>query len=144
MDESNTYDLHIVGRLDLNTSGLVLLTNDGKWSRRIMSPEHKVNKTYLVTLKNPIDEQYVEAFARGFYFAFEDLTTLPAKLEIVSRHTGLVTLQQGRYHQIKRMFGRFSNPVVALHRLSVGEIVLDEALILGQSRQLTAAEVMSV
>lgn len=144
MDEPNTYDLHIVGRLDLNTSGLVLLTNDGKWSRRIMSPEQKVNKTYLVTLKNPIDEQYVEAFARGFYFAFEDLTTLPAKLEIVSRHTGLVTLQQGRYHQIKRMFGRFSNPVVALHRLSVGEIVLDKALILGQSRQLTAAEVMSV
>lgn len=137
-------DLHIVGRLDLNTSGLVLLTNDGQWSKRIMSPEHKVDKVYLVTLKNPIDEDYIQAFADGFYFAFEGITTLPAKLQILSRHCALVTLQEGRYHQIKRMFGRFRNPVVALHRLSVGELRLDDTLLPGQSRQLTVDEVTSV
>lgn len=137
-------DLHIVGRLDLNTSGLVLLTNDGQWSKRIMSPEHKVNKIYVVTLKNPIDECYIQAFADGFYFAYEGITTLPAKLEIVSSHCALVTLQEGRYHQIKRMFGRFRNPVVGLHRLSVGDIRLDESLLPGQNRQLTVDEMMSV
>ena len=143
-ESSNTDDLHIVGRLDLNTSGLVLLTNDGQWSKRIMSPEHKVNKRYLVTLKKTIDEEYVQAFADGFYFAFEGITTLPATLEIVSSHRALVTLQEGRYHQIKRMFGRFRNPVVGLHRLSVGDIRLDDTLLPGQSRQLTADEITLV
>ncbi len=134
-------DLHIVGRLDLNTSGLVLLTNDGQWSRRIMSPEQKVNKTYLVDLENPIDSSYIEAFAAGFYFEYEDITTLPAKLEIVDSHTALVTLQEGRYHQIKRMFGRFRNPVIKLHRLSVGNLQLDKSLKPGESRALTEQEV---
>ncbi|QYK02189.1 16S rRNA pseudouridine(516) synthase [Shewanella psychrotolerans] len=143
-ESSNTDDLHIVGRLDLNTSGLVLLTNDSQWSKGIMSPDSKVDKIYVVTLKNPIDERYIQAFEEGFYFAYEDITTLPAKLEIISSHCALVTLQEGRYHQIKRMFGRFRNPVIGLHRLSVGDIRLDESLLPGQSRQLTATEMMSV
>ncbi|MCG9695838.1 16S rRNA pseudouridine(516) synthase [Shewanella sp. Isolate11] len=136
-------DLHIVGRLDLNTSGLVLLTNDGQWSKRIMSPQYKVNKTYLVGLQNPLDDSYITAFARGFYFEYEDITTLPAKLEIIDSHHARVTLQEGRYHQIKRMFGRFRNPVIALHRQSVGNLSLDD-LAVGESRLLTVDEVSSI
>ncbi|MEZ9198297.1 pseudouridine synthase [Shewanella sp. 10N.286.54.B9] len=135
------HQLHIVGRLDLNTSGLLLLTNDGRWSKRLMSPEHKVAKIYRVKLKNPIDESYIKAFHDGMYFEFEDITTLPAKLEIIDSHTALVTLMEGRYHQIKRMFGRFRNPVIGLHRISVGEIVLEPQLLVGQSRTLSTTEI---
>lgn len=140
LNHSNKQQLHIVGRLDLNTSGLLLLTNDGRWSKRLMSPQHKVAKLYRVSLQNPIDESYIKAFNDGMYFEFEDITTLPAKLEIIDTHTALVTLMEGRYHQIKRMFGRFRNPVVGLHRISVGKIVLDPLLVVGQSRLLTTAE----
>ncbi|MDR8524934.1 pseudouridine synthase [Shewanella fidelis] len=143
LDRTDKQSLHIVGRLDLNTSGLLLLTNDGRWSKKLMSPEHKVGKLYRVSLQNPIDDSYIAAFANGMYFEYEDITTLPAKLEIVDEYTALVTLMEGRYHQIKRMFGRFRNPVVGLHRLSVGAITLDEKLLPGESRELTVDEVLN-
>lgn len=129
-------DLHIVGRLDLNTSGLVLLTNDGEWSRRLMSPEHKVAKRYNVTLAHPISPDYIPAFAEGMYFSFENITTQPAHLEIMGEYQARVTLTEGKYHQIKRMFGRFRNPVVALHRCSVGDWQLDSTLLPGQWRRI--------
>ncbi len=141
IDREDKESLHIVGRLDLNTSGLLLLTNDGRWSKRLMDPEHKVGKLYRVQLKNPLTEEYISAFAKGMYFEFEDITTLPAELEIVDNHTALVTLYEGRYHQIKRMFGRFRNPVIGLHRISVGNIVLDNSLKPGESRALTGEEI---
>jgi 16S rRNA pseudouridine516 synthase len=128
--------LHIVGRLDLNTSGLVLLTNDSRWSEQLTSPVNKVAKHYLVTLKNPINEEYIEAFLNGMYFAFEDITTKPATLKIMSKYQAKVTLTEGRYHQIKRMFGRFKNPVVALHRSSIGSYVLPETLKVGESKKI--------
>ncbi|AQS39695.1 pseudouridine synthase family protein [Shewanella psychrophila] len=134
-------ELHIVGRLDLNTSGLVLLTNDGRWSRKLMSPEAKVDKRYRVTLQNPLSDDYIHAFAKGFYFEFEDITTQAAKLEIISEYVAEVILTEGKYHQIKRMFGRFRNPVIGLHRCSVGKLLLDPDLHEGSSRNLTAAEV---
>lgn len=137
-------ELHIVGRLDLNTSGLMLLTNDGRWSRKLMSPESKVEKRYRVTLQNPLSEAYIQAFAKGFYFEFEDITTRAAKLEIIAEHVAEVTLTEGKYHQIKRMFGRFRNPVIDLHRCSVGELVLDASLHEGASRDLSAAEVNGI
>ncbi len=133
--------LHIVGRLDLNTSGLLLLTNDGRWSKQLMDPEHKVGKLYRVHLQNPLTPEYISGFAKGMYFEFEDVTTLPAELEIIDSYTALVTLYEGRYHQIKRMFGRFRNPVIGLHRISVGNIVLDDGLEPGQSRALTPYEI---
>ncbi|MGS0728971.1 16S rRNA pseudouridine(516) synthase, partial [Shewanella sp. 0m-11] len=77
------------------------------------------------------------------YFEYEGITTLPAKLEIIDAHTALVTLMEGRYHQIKRMFGRFRNPVVGLHRISVGAIVLDPQLTAGESRDLSIAEIQN-
>lgn len=140
----NTDMLHIAGRLDLHSTGLLLLTNDAKWSEALMDPQHKVDKQYLVTLANPLEQEYVEAFSKGMYFGFEDITTLPAQLTLLSSHRARVVLREGKYHQIKRMFGRFRNPVVALHRESIGKIVLDKQLELGEFRSLTKAEVDSI
>lgn len=136
--------LHIVGRLDLNTSGLLLITNDSRWSRKLMAPEAKVNKVYNVTLENDLSEDYISAFAEGMYFSFEDITTQPALLTIIADKVAEVILMEGKYHQIKRMFGRFRNPVMALHRSSIGNLKLDEELKEGQSRQLTSLEVSSI
>ena len=144
--------LHIVGRLDLNTSGLLLLTNDSRWSERLTSPEHKVEKCYRVTLDNPLTDDYVDAFAAGMYFSFENITTKPAKFKILANKTtdqgneyiAEVKLIEGRYHQIKRMFGRFRNPVIGLHRESIGNLKLDQKLIEGESRLLTNDEVFDI
>lgn len=126
--------LHIVGRLDLNTSGLVLLTNDSRWSEQLTAPKSKVPKHYIVTLQNPLSEEYARAFLKGMYFSYEKITTQPAVLNILSDFQAEVILTEGRYHQIKRMFGRFNNPVIGLHRKSIGEYVLDESLKEGESK----------
>jgi 16S rRNA pseudouridine516 synthase len=142
--EQERDSLHIVGRLDLNTSGLLLLTNDSRWSRKLMAPEEKVGKVYRVTLENSLSEDYISAFAEGMYFSFEDITTQPAQLTMVADKVAEVVLMEGKYHQIKRMFGRFRNPVLALHRQSLGNLILDPELLAGESRLLTSAEVNSI
>ena len=134
-------DLHIAGRLDLNSSGLLLLTNDSDWSEALMAPDKKVAKVYEVTLENPISDECVIAFEEGIYFPFEDITTKPAKLERLTPNTARVTLTEGKYHQIKRMFGRFRNPVLKLHRVAIGGIRLDASLESGQYRLLKAKEI---
>jgi len=136
--------LHIVGRLDLNTSGLVLLTNDSRWSERLTLPESKVKKIYHVTLEKSLTDEYIDAFALGMYFSYEGITTKPAKLEIISEYVAIVTLTEGRYHQIKRMFGRFDNKVLQLHRQQIGNLSLDSALQRGQSRELIQDEVLNI
>jgi 16S rRNA pseudouridine516 synthase len=140
IDGPEKHTLHIAGRLDRASSGLLLLTNDGRWSKRLMEPGHKVAKTYLVETAEPIAEEAVAAFERGFYFHTEDLTTRPAKLEIIGPRMARVTLHEGRYHQIKRMFHRVNNRVVALHRESIGALRLPEDLAPGQWRELTPRE----
>jgi len=135
-------ELHIVGRLDLTTSGLVLLTNDSRWSEALTKPKQKVDKHYQVTLANKLTTDYIDAFAKGVYFAFEDITTLPAQLIIVDDYHADVILQEGKYHQIKRMFGRFQNPVIGLHRSQIGNIVLDDTLKCQQYRLLSKEEVL--
>ncbi len=149
LDCDDKASLHIVGRLDYNTTGLVLLTNDGSWSSRITEPDQKVSKRYRVTLEKPLTPEYTEAFAAGIYFAFEGITTRPAKLTILSGHlpeghVAEVELLEGRYHQIKRMFGHMDNKVVALHRFSVGNLELDASLQPGESRALTEHEVNNI
>ncbi|TLP60242.1 MULTISPECIES: pseudouridine synthase [Pseudomonas] len=134
-------DLHIAGRLDYNTTGLMLLTNDGQWSRRLTQPRTRLEKIYRVRTEAPIGEHYIDKFHEGFYFAFEDLTTLPARLEIIGPHEARLAIVEGRYHQVKRMFGYFQNKVVALHRERMGPIALDPALAPGQFRALTAQEI---
>jgi 16S rRNA pseudouridine516 synthase len=141
LDVADKENLHIVGRLDFNSSGLVLLTNDGKWSRQLTSPENKIAKVYQVTLEDAVSEECITAFAEGIYFAFEGLTTRPASIELLSDRVAMVTLIEGRYHQIKRMFGRFQNKVLSLHRIAIGNIQLEAELKIGQSRSLTVAEV---
>ncbi|MEX1215859.1 16S rRNA pseudouridine(516) synthase [Saccharospirillum sp.] len=128
--------LHVVGRLDLNTSGLVLLTNDGRWSRALMSPVSKVPKRYQVRVRDPLDERYVKAFAEGLYFETENIVTAPVGLTLTSATTAELVLNEGKYHQIKRMFGRFRNPVLALHRSAVGPYRLDDSLASGEFRPL--------
>jgi 16S rRNA pseudouridine516 synthase len=129
------HELHIAGRLDFNTTGLVLLTNDGAWSRKISLPETKLEKTYEVTLSKPLSDKYVDVFREGIYFGYENITTRPARLEILSEYTARLSLVEGKYHQVKRMFGFFQNQVLALHRISVGAISLN-GLEVGQSRLL--------
>jgi 16S rRNA pseudouridine516 synthase len=141
-------NLHIVGRLDLNTSGLLLLTNDSRWSERLTLPERKVEKCYQVNLQNPLNEEYAPAFAKGMYFEFENIITKPATLKILvndnDQYVAEVTLIEGRYHQIKRMFGRFRNPVIGLHRSAIGHLLLDEKLAAGESRFLYEEEVFGI
>lgn len=143
LDEPDKAELHLAGRLDLHTSGLLLITNDGQWSRRLTEPRSRLGKVYRVTTEQPITAEYIEVFARGLYFAYEDLTTLPAELVILDSHSALLTLHEGRYHQVKRMFGHFQNKVIGLHRLSMGSIQLDPQLTPGQYRPLSPAEIAS-
>jgi len=144
LERADRHDLHIVGRLDFNSSGLLLLTNDGRWSRRLTTPENKIAKLYRVTLEKPITEDYVRAFSEGMYFSFEDITTRPAELNIISDYVAEVALMEGRYHQIKRMFGRFDNEVLTLHRMAIGNLSLESSLLPGQSRALTDREVAGI
>ena len=144
LEREDKHELHYAGRLDLNTSGLMLLTNDSRWSKKLSSPLFDVEKKYIVTLANKLTPDYVDAFAQGVYFRKEDIVTKPAKLKILSAYQAEVILTEGKNHQIKRMFGKFDNPVVALHRSSIGNLQLETSLNVGESRDLTELEVTNI
>lgn len=133
--------LRIVGRLDVDTTGLVLITDDGQWSHRISSPKTNCQKTYQVDLAESIATETIEIFAGGLLLKNEIKPTLPAKLVIQSKNRVLLSIQEGRYHQVKRMFAAVGNHVVTLHRLSIGKVILDTQLNKGTWRHLTADEV---
>lgn len=141
IDCDNVDELHIVGRLDVDTTGLVLMTDDGRWSFKIIRPTMKCEKTYRVSLSKPIQDNVVDKFADGIALQGEDKLTMPAKLIILSPREVLLTITEGRYHQVKRMFAAVGNRVVSLHRQSIGNIELD--IELGHWRHLTAAEIAS-
>lgn len=141
LDQPYLDQLHIVGRLDFNSTGLMLLTNDGRWSKRLSLPENKLIKRYRVIVEKPLSDDYITAFKQGMVFDYEGITTLPADLIILNKFEAEVGLVEGRYHQIKRMFGRFDNKVLKLHRFAVGPLQLDDKLAPGQSRELTPTEV---
>ena len=136
LDHPQKEELHLVGRLDRASTGLVLLTNDGRWSKLLMHPDCHVPKIYEVETTGAIPPEAVDAFARGFYFHTEDITTLPAELELLGPHRALVTLVEGRYHQIKRMFHRVGTQVRSLHRVSIGPWSLPADLAPGQWREV--------
>jgi 16S rRNA pseudouridine516 synthase len=144
LDYPQKHELHIAGRLDFNTTGLLLLTNDGAWSKQLSLPENGVNKIYRVSLKEPLTPdiiiKYQQVFTAGIHLLPENITTRPATVIMLDDHTVELTICEGRYHQVKRMFGFFQNEVLELHRLSVGNIVLGNALALGDSRFLTMEE----
>lgn len=136
--------LHIGGRLDRSTSGLLILTNDGLWSRRLTEPKEKIPKVYHVRTASPITPDTHTRFEDGIYLAYEDLTTSPAGLEQLNDHEARLTIYEGRYHQVKRMFTAVGNRITSLHRESMGEIRLDDQLAPGECRALNAGEVASV
>ena len=140
IDDLDKHTLHIAGRLDRASTGLLLLTNDGRWSKQFMNAESKVSKVYLVETLQPIPHEAVATFAQGIYFATEDITTLPAGLEILAEKRARITLHEGRHHQIKRMLGRVGCLVSSLHRESIGSLTLPENLEPGKWRALTDSE----
>lgn len=144
LDEPNKDKLQIAGRLDLDTTGLVLITDDGKWNHAITSPRRDCKKTYYVTLASDISETTGEQFSQGVKLDGELKPTLPAELEVIYRNEARLTIAEGKYHQVKRMFAAVGNRVEELHRETVGAIVLDDTLEPGDYRELTDAEIHSV
>lgn len=127
-----------VGRLDKDTTGLLLLTCDGELNHRLLSPTRHVDKTYLAWVDAPLTAAEVAAFAGGLHL--DDFDAKPAKLEILEPTLGRVTVQEGKFHQVKRMFAAVNRQVVRLHRESFGSLRLDESLPQGQWRELTDDE----
>lgn len=140
LDEPDKDDLHLAGRLDLNTSGLLLISNDGLWTRRLTLPGSQQPKVYRVTTEQPIASGCVAAFGAGLLLANDPVPTLPAVLELLAPCVARLTLHEGRHHQIKRMFAGYHNRVVALHREAIGRLTL-EGLEEGHYRTLRAAEI---
>lgn len=141
IDHPSRDELHLAGRLDRASTGLLLLTNDGRWSRQVTEPIEEISKVYRVTTREVISPETAAIFSEGIYFAYEDLTTRPAVLEILAPQEALLTIHEGRYHQVKRMFHAVGNQVLSLHRESIGPLVLDETLPSGTFRHLSAEEV---
>lgn len=142
IDVDKAFDLHIAGRLDADTTGLVLITDDGRWSHNIISPKKQCEKVYRVWLRDVIEVSIVDKFAHGVQLQGEDGLTRPAKLTIVDDKEALLTITEGKYHQVKRMFAAVRNKVVALHREQIGLIDLKD-LNIGEWRYLTQDEVDS-
>jgi len=137
-------DIAIAGRLDKDTTGLVLLSNDGQWVHRIISPRRECTKKYFAELDYQITDDTVKKFKEGFFLKGEEKLTKPAVLESIAENKVSVVISEGRYHQVKRMFAACGLHVQTLHRVSVGDITLDTALLPGQYRKLTDAEISSV
>ncbi|MBQ2238354.1 MAG: rRNA pseudouridine synthase [Lachnospiraceae bacterium] len=136
-------DLFPVGRLDIDTEGLLLITNDGALAHQLLSPKKHVDKTYYAEIEGMITNEDVVAFKEGLDIG-ENTLTLPAKLVILESGTISkieVTIQEGKYHQVKRMFEAVGKRVVYLKRLSMGTLTLDETLKPGEYRQLTPEEI---
>ena len=141
IDEPMAEKLHSAGRLDLDTTGLVLLTDDGKWSHRITSPKHHCEKVYQVTVEQPLTANLIDIFKQGIQLKSEKTLTEPAKLMIIDDYHAELTISEGRYHQVKRMFAAVNNHVTQLHRKQIGNIVLD--IPEGEYRPLTQDEINS-
>ncbi|HEW3726632.1 TPA: rRNA pseudouridine synthase [Streptococcus pneumoniae] len=143
-DLARSKEVFPVGRLDINTHGLLLLTNDGQLAHVLLSPKRHVDKTYLAQVKGIMTQEDVETFAEGI--PLKDFTCKPAILELVYIDTEKnqsqirVTIAEGKFHQIKRMVGYCGKEVVDLQRLTMGTLVLDENLERGEWRRLTKEE----
>ena len=141
LDIDKVCDLHIAGRLDADTTGLVLVTDDGRWSFNIINPKYHCEKVYRVSLRDPINDDVADKFALGVQLQGEISLTRPAKLEVQSPKEVLLTITEGKYHQVKRMFAAVGNRVNGLHRQQIGDITLD--IEVGQWRYLTTDEINS-
>ena len=131
-----------VGRLVKDTTGLLILTTDGELAHRLIAPERHVDKVYIATVDGCLSDADVEKFAEGI--PLKDFTCLPAKLEILSPNVGRVTVREGKYHQIKRMFGAVGKPVTELHRQRFGPLPLEDGMHPGEYRELTDDEIAAL
>lgn len=133
--------LEAVGRLDADTTGLLLLSDSGDFIHHLTSPKRHVAKTYRVDLKHPIKPEQIEKLTAGVDLRGDEEPTRPAQLEMENEKRCRITLTEGRYHQVKRMFGHFNNKVLRLHRESMGPLHLDNALKPGEYRALRTEEI---
>ena len=131
-----------VGRLDKDTTGLLFLTTDGELNHRLLSPTRHVDKIYLARVDGKLTQEHVRAFAEGLHLS--DFDAKPALLEILEPTLGRVTVQEGKFHQVKRMFSAVGREVVQLHRESFGSLRLDPALPQGEWRELTDDELRNL
>ena len=137
----NSFEPYPVGRLDIDTEGLLVLTNDGDMCHRLLSPKSHVKKTYLVVTDSPALEADKEAFAKGVELD-DGYMTLPGELEFTDEaNTTRLTIYEGKFHQVKRMFEAVGKNVVYLKRIRMGNLFLDDALDLGEYRELTETEI---
>lgn len=132
-----------VGRLDKDTEGLLLLTNDGELAHRLLSPKYHVDKRYLARVDGELSAADAEAFARGMTLG-GGLECLPAGLEVLPDRVCIVTLREGKFHQVKRMLAARGAPVLYLKRLSMGPLTLDDSLAAGAYRLLRAEEISAL
>ncbi|MFT6154966.1 MAG: 16S rRNA pseudouridine516 synthase [Bermanella sp.] len=136
----NLQTLHTVGRLDIDTTGLLFITDDGQWSHALTSPKHQHDKTYRAWLAEPLIDDAEARCREGIMLNNENHSTKPAKLQRVTNTEVLLTISEGRYHQVKRMFAALGNRVIKLHRENISGVQLDENLKLGEYRELTTEE----
>lgn len=135
-------NLFPAGRLDKDTTGLMIITDDGNFAHDILSPKKHIKKTYQVKIDIPITKEMIDGFKNGV--SLNDGECKTASLEIINTHQGIVTLTEGRYHQIKRMFGCYKAKVVELKRLSMGNFNLPDDLLPGKCREFTKEELNQV
>ena len=144
IDERQRKGLFPVGRLDRDTEGLLLITNDGELAHRLLSPKKHVDKIYFARLDGPVSEAERKLFAEGLRID-EMFTALPADLEILDPPSEVrVTIREGKFHQVKRMFETVGREVLYLKRLSMGPLLLDECLPIGAYRRLTSEELSAI
>ncbi|HAM1137561.1 TPA: rRNA pseudouridine synthase [Listeria monocytogenes] len=137
--EDTLTDPFPVGRLDKDTEGLLIITNDGTLTHNLLSPKKHIDKTYYAKIDGDVTAADVEAFAAGIELD-DGYTCKPASLEIITPNEINVTIQEGKFHQVKRMFAARGKTVSYLKRISMGNLQLDESLELGEYRPLTEAE----
>ncbi len=143
LDMTSLSKLHFAGRLDVDTSGLVLISDDGQWTHRVTSPKHKQPKCYIVETSEPLSQKSFDKLEKGVFLKDSDKATLPAKVSLMDKSLISLTITEGRYHQVRRMLAAVGNHVTALHRISIGSIVIDEKLNSGEWRYLTEQEIES-
>lgn len=129
-----------VGRLDKDTEGLLLLTDDGVLAHELLSPQKHVDKTYLAEIRDPLSVTAISSLQQGVHIG-DEKPAAPAKVELIEEKRILITVREGRYHQIKRMFKAVGNEVLYLKRLSMGCLILDENLNKGEFRPLKDTEI---
>ena len=141
IDVPRTELLQIAGRLDIDATGLLLITDDGQWNHSITSPRSHCRKTYQVTVEEPLNSNLISKFLEGIWLEGEKRRCLPADLVIEDDYHAKLTISEGKYHQVKRMFAAQGNLVTELHRIQIGSIFLDSTLAPGDYRTLTQLEI---